>query len=85
MHGVETRLPHTQARASVSRQTLKVGDWVVFVDKRGVEWDGTAQKINPKTASIQRQNGRWHVAYALLFRVLNPNAEHAQLIDHPAD
>jgi hypothetical protein len=84
VHGVEIRLPYTQAQG-LSRQTLSVGDWVGFVDKHGVEWAGAVQKLNPKTASIQCQNGRWRVAYALLFRVLNPDAEHAQLIDPPAD
>ncbi|MCB1780551.1 MAG: hypothetical protein KDJ34_10785 [Candidatus Competibacteraceae bacterium] len=84
VHGVETRLPHTPAQG-LSRQALSVGDWVGFVDQHGVEWAGAVQNLNPKTASIQCQNGRWRVAYERLFRVLNPDAAHAPLIDHPVD
>ena len=84
VQGVETRLPNTQARG-LSRQALSVGDGVGFIDKQGVEWAGAVQKLNPKTASIQCKNGRWRVAYELLFRVLDPDAGHAQFIDHQAD
>ena len=82
---VDTRLPDPGHRPGLSRQALSVGDWVGFVDKHGVEHAGEVEKLNPKTASLRCPDGRWRVAYSLLFRVLDPGAGEAGVIEYQPD
>ena len=82
---VDTRLPEPADRPGLSRQALSVGDWVGFVDKHGVEHAGHVEKLNPKTASLRCPDGRWRVAYSLLFRVLDPGRAEVELLDRRSD
>lgn len=81
---VDTRLPDSR-QTGLSRQSLSVGDWVGFVDKHGIEHAGQIHKLNPKTASLHCPDGRWRVAYGLLFRVLDPGIDEAGVIEHQPD
>lgn len=81
---VETRLPENR-QTGLSRQSLSVGDWVGFVDKDGREHTGQVRKLNPKTASLDCAEGKWRVAYALLFRVLDPGSADPYVIEHQPD
>ena len=80
---VDTRVPDSR-QTGLTRQSLSVGDWVGFVDKHGQEHAGQVHKLNPKTASLHCPEGRWRVAYGLLFRVLDPGTAD-DFIEHQPD
>jgi exopolyphosphatase/pppGpp-phosphohydrolase len=62
---------HAGHNAKLSRNTLKVGDFVGF-NKDGATIVGVIVRINHKTVSfITNGNCRWRVAYAHLFRIID--------------
>lgn len=69
--GADTRIRQQPTRG-ISRQELSVGAEVGFVDTRnGRQITGRVERLNPKTVTIRTADGRWRVAYALLFPVID--------------
>ena len=58
-------------RRGVDRNSLKVGDRVVFEDRQGREQFGQVLKLNPKSASVQVGPTRWRVGYGLMAPVID--------------
>ena len=70
--GADTRIRRQPAAKGMSRQELSVGAEVGFVDTRGNRpVTGKVERLNPKTVTIRTESGRWRVAYALLFPVID--------------
>lgn len=69
----------TPSREKLDRHSLQIGDKVGFTDNQGYEHYGTVAKLNPKTASLDCDNGRWRVAYSFLFPVIDSNMANAEL------
>ena len=74
--GADTRIRQQPATKGMSRQELFVGAEVGFVDSRSNRpITGKVERLNPKTVTIRTADGRWRVAYALLFPVIDGEVE----------
>jgi len=74
---IATRLgAHPRSRAPVSaeisktveniKESIKVGDAVTFVDKKGQNHTGFVERKNAKTARVKSQTSSWRVPYRML-------------------
>ena len=63
-----------RASAGISRQEVAVGDEVGFQDRDGNLHRGTVRRLNDKTVTLDCDGRRWRVAYALLHRMIDPDA-----------
>ncbi|WP_263081838.1 hypothetical protein [Endozoicomonas sp. Mp262] len=77
IEGADTRVNHNVERG-LSRHALSVNDVVGFRDKHGIERTGKVIRLNSKSVTLQCDEGRWRVSYALLYRVLDGEAGTAQ-------
>lgn len=70
---VPVDLHPTSAQQPLDRSLLKVGEQIGFRDRQNREKYGRILDLNQKTVTIlTNQNERWRVAYAYLFKVLDP-------------
>ncbi len=82
LEGVAVDLHPVSARQPLDRSLLQVGDHVGFRDRQNREKYGRVHDLNQKTATVLTNSGeRWRVAYAFLFKVLNPGGEDAPARD----
>lgn len=58
-------------KKGIDRNSLKVGDYVGFIDNDGQEVFGQVTKLNPKTAGVLVGKVKWRVHYASLSPVLD--------------
>jgi hypothetical protein len=73
LDGVPVDIHPASAQQPLNRNLLKVGDQVGFRDRQNREKYGRVHDLNQKTVTILTSDGeRWRVAYALLFKVLDP-------------
>ena len=59
----------------VKKSELKVGDTVTYVSRGNIQIFGTVVKLNPKTAGINVDGQGWRVAYGLLKKVVEMDAQ----------
>ena len=60
----------SRSTGKLDRNSLKVGDKVVFKDRKGNERFGEVIKLNQKTAGVLVGTARWKVGYGLLSLIL---------------
>ncbi|WP_448215228.1 hypothetical protein [Endozoicomonas sp. 2B-B] len=70
LEGADARVNH-ETRQGLSRHAIAVGDLLGFKDKRGEEHFGHVLRLNTKSVTLRVAEGRWRVAYSLLYRVLD--------------
>jgi len=59
----------------LTRDDIAVGEFIGFTDRQNQERFGTVIRLNPKTVTIDCEDGRsWRVAYSFLFRVIDSAA-----------
>lgn len=64
----------SNASGKLDRNSLKIGDRVVFKDRKGNEFFGEVIKLNPKTAGVLVGTTRWKVGYSLLSSIIEGEA-----------
>ena len=74
LEGVDVRINH-ETQQGLSRHSIAVGDLLGFKDKRGEEHFGHVLRLNTKSVTLRVAQGQWRVAYSLLYRVLDGQAE----------
>lgn len=69
----QNNLMHNDNRrksGNLDRYSLRIGDHVGYHSKSGMDVFGIIEKLNPKRAVVQLNNGeRWNVSYPLLFLI----------------
>ncbi len=69
---VDTELRATSPKEGIPKSHLKIGDQVGFRDRENNRVVGQVIRLNQKTASILvNGTGKWRVAYALLYPVID--------------
>ncbi|MBF0340973.1 MAG: hypothetical protein HQL95_08445 [Magnetococcales bacterium] len=80
--GVGVDLKTASARTPLTRNHLRVGESVGFLDRENREIYGVIQQLNPKTASLLTNQGvRWRVGYAWLFKITDGTIIEGNLLD----
>jgi len=70
-----------RATKKLDRNSLKVGDKVVYKSREGKEVFGEVVKLNPKTAGVRLvSNAEWRVPYSLLTIVIDGELEGDELL-----
>lgn len=70
MAGVDVSIRQQRDASGMSRQELSIGAQVGFVNSRdGEQITGVVERLNQKSVTIRTRNGKWRVAYSLLFPV----------------
>ncbi|WP_198265363.1 hypothetical protein [sulfur-oxidizing endosymbiont of Gigantopelta aegis] len=67
--------------AGIDRNSLKVNDYVSFIDNTGQEVFGQVFKLNPKTAGVLVGQSRWRVNYRSLNSVLDGQMGEQLILD----
>ena len=70
---VDTQIESMQQQAGLSRNEVKVGDRVAFLDRQNQEIAGIVKRLNQKTVTVDTPDTQWRVAYQYLFKVLSPD------------
>lgn len=67
----------TQGKEKLSKNNLKVGDWVGF-DYEGKNYSGVISKLNFKTVNLTtRDHKNYRVPYGMLFKIMEGECEQA--------
>lgn len=74
VRGSDTNIALTN-NTGLSKNELRVGDVVGFVDNNGVEQHGIAVRLNQKTVTVEAENRGWRVSYSLLYKVIEHNKD----------
>jgi len=75
MEGADCQLTLNKNTIGLDKNEIAIGDLVGFKTRDGREIYGRIHRMNPKTVGIQTEHGRWRVAYAFLFKVLDAEKE----------
>lgn len=65
-------------KPGLTRNELQSGDLVGFIDGAGQQQAARIIRCNPKTVSVQNENGGWRVPYKMLHKIIEQNAETAE-------
>ena len=70
---VAADISHSAKTIGLSRQEVKIGDWVGFRnDNLNQNIRGKIIRINPKTVSVLVEpNQKWRVSYSMLYRIVD--------------
>ncbi len=66
-----------QPKQGLSRQSVAVGERVGFIDQQQQQRSGKIVRLNDKTVTLSVGQQKWRVAYSLLHRVMDGEAEAA--------
>jgi len=76
---LDVQLKNT-AKKGIERNALSIGETVGFRSRDGREIYGTIIRFNPKTVTIKTKQGKWRVAYSLLFPIVDSSVIHTTYI-----
>ena len=76
IHQVDVNI-EPQHKKGLTKNEIKIGDRVGFVDQAGAEHSGNVIRLNQKTVTVVNDQTRmsWRVSYALLHKVIDVNVE----------
>jgi len=75
MAGVDVSIRQQQEASGMSRQELSIGAQVGFINSRdGKQVTGAVERLNQKSVTISTRDGKWRVAYSMLFPVIDGEA-----------
>ncbi len=74
IHDADITIQQTNKKG-LTKNEVKVGDIVGFIDRTGRERSGRVEKLNQKTVSLKTEHGNWRVDFGLLHKVIDLDIE----------